>query len=117
MQADDLVRVKQIQDKVYPDIGGWRMEQLESQLRIFPQGQLVACIGERVVGAASSLIVKWDTYGISHTYKEVTGGACSRRTIRARVRCTGPKYLPILNRGAKESAGHFTRHADGFAGQ
>ncbi|MEO8716963.1 MAG: GNAT family N-acetyltransferase [Burkholderiales bacterium] len=73
MQADDLVRVKQIQDSVYPGIGGWRIEQLESQLRIFPQGQLVACIGESVVGAASSLIVKWDTYGTSHSYKEVTG--------------------------------------------
>lgn len=74
MQAADLVRVKQIQDNVYPGIGGWRMEQLESQLHIFPQGQFVACLGDRVVGAASSLIVKWDTYGTNHTYTEVTAG-------------------------------------------
>ena len=73
MQAEDLQRVKEIQDAVYPGIGGWRMEQLESQLRIFPQGQLVACLGDTVVGAASSLIVKWDTYGTGHSYKEVTG--------------------------------------------
>ena len=72
MQADDLARVKEIQDSVYPGIGGWRMEQLESQLRVFPQGQLVACIDKRVVGAASSLIVKWDSYGTHHTYREVT---------------------------------------------
>lgn len=74
MQAEDLQRVKQIQDSVYPGIGAWRMEQLESQLRVFPQGQLVACLGEEVVGAASSLIVKWDTYGTDHSYKEVTAG-------------------------------------------
>lgn len=73
MQAQDLPRVKEIQDRVYPGIGGWRMEQLESQLNIFPQGQLVACLAERVVGAASSLIVKWDHYGARHSYKEVTG--------------------------------------------
>lgn len=73
MQAEDLHRVKEIQDAVYPGIGGWRMEQLESQLRVFPQGQLVACLGNTVVGAASSLIVKWDTYGTGHSYKEVTG--------------------------------------------
>jgi GNAT superfamily N-acetyltransferase len=74
MQAEDLHRVKEIQDSVYPGIGGWRMEQLESQLRVFPQGQLVACLGDAVVGAASSLIVRWDTYGTDHGYKEVTGG-------------------------------------------
>jgi GNAT superfamily N-acetyltransferase len=72
MQAADLIRVKQIQDNVYPGIGGWRMDQLASQLRIFPQGQFVACLGDQVVGAASSLIVKWDTYGTNHTYTEVT---------------------------------------------
>lgn len=72
MQADDLQHVKDIQDSVYPGIGGWRIEQLESQLRVFPQGQLVACMGDRIVGAASTLIVKWDTYGTTHSYREVT---------------------------------------------
>jgi GNAT superfamily N-acetyltransferase len=73
MNADDLPRVREIQETVYPEMGGWRMEQLESQLRIFPQGQVVACLGHRVVGVASSLIVKWDDYGTHHSYKEVTG--------------------------------------------
>ncbi len=72
MQPEDLARVKEIQDSVYPGIGGWRLEQMESQLRVFPLGQLVACIDKRVVGAASSLIVKWDTYGTHHSYREVT---------------------------------------------
>jgi GNAT superfamily N-acetyltransferase len=74
MQTEDLPRVKEIQDSVYPGIGGWRMEQLESQLRVFPLGQLVACIEKRVVGAASSLIIKWDSYGTKHSYREVTAG-------------------------------------------
>jgi GNAT superfamily N-acetyltransferase len=74
MQAEDLQRIIQIQKAVYPEIGGWRPEQFESQLRVFPQGQLVACLGDQVVGVASSLIVKWDTYGTHHSYKDVTAG-------------------------------------------
>ena len=72
MQAEDLPQVMAIQAKVYPNIGGWRTEQLESQLRVFPQGQLVACLGDRVVGIASSLIVKWDNFGAAHSYRDVT---------------------------------------------
>lgn len=72
MRNSDLQQVMDVQRSVYPDIGEWRGEQLESHLRIFPQGQIVACLGKRIVGAASSLIVKWDSYGATHSYKEVT---------------------------------------------
>lgn len=74
MRAADIAKLIEIQERVYPGLGGWRREQLESQLKVFPQGQLVACLGARVAGAASSLIVKWDDYGTGHTWKEVTGG-------------------------------------------
>lgn len=74
MRASDIPRVIEIQERVYPGLGGWRREQLERQLAAFPAGQVVACLGRRVVGAASSLIVKWDEYGTRHTWKEVTGG-------------------------------------------
>jgi GNAT superfamily N-acetyltransferase len=74
MRAADIAQVIEVQDRVYPGTGGFRRDQLESQLIAFPLGQVVACRGRRVVGAASSLIVKWDDYGTGHTWKEVTGG-------------------------------------------
>jgi len=74
MRPADIAQVIEIQERVYPGLGGWRREQLERQLAAFPAGQLVACLGRKVVGAASSLIVKWDEYGTRHTWKEVTGG-------------------------------------------
>jgi len=40
---------------------------------IFPAGQMVAVLDGKVVGAASSLIVMWDDYGLDHTWREVTG--------------------------------------------
>lgn len=70
---EDLPALTEIQARVYPNISGWSDAQLKNQLARFPQGQLVACIGERVVGAASSLIIKWDDFGVHHTWREVTG--------------------------------------------
>lgn len=86
MRAADIDQVIEIQDRVYPGIGGFRRDQLESQLEVFAPGQIVACRGRRVVGAASSLIVKWDDYGTQHTWKEVTGdGYFTTHDPRART--------------------------------
>ncbi len=47
--------------RAYPDPAEehvvWRPRQLESHLRVFPEGQLVAEVDGRLVGAASSLVV------------------------------------------------------------
>ncbi len=69
----DIPQIMDIQTRVYPKMGGLRQDQLECQFATFPLGQVVACVGDRVVGVASSLIVNWDDYGVQHTWKEVTG--------------------------------------------
>lgn len=71
--ADDFERIRELQQKIYPTIQPFSREQHDQHLRQFPEGQLVAELDGRVVGAASSLIVIWDDYGHSHTWKEVTG--------------------------------------------
>ncbi len=72
-RKEDIPALMEIQSRVYPTISGWSDTQLKSQLARFPEGQLVACVGERVVGAASSLIIKWDDFGVHHTWRAVTG--------------------------------------------
>lgn len=69
----DIPQLLELQSRVYPGIPGWRADQLESHLRVFPAGQVVACAGRRIVGLASSLIVRWDDWGVRHTWREVTG--------------------------------------------
>lgn len=71
--AGDFERIRELQQKIYPTIQPFSREQHDQHLRQFPQGQLVAELDGRVVGAASSLIVIWDDYGHAHTWKEVTG--------------------------------------------
>ncbi len=70
----DVAQILKLQARVYPGIGGWRPEQLEQHITVFPFGQVVACVGERIVGMASSLVVRWDDWGLRHTWREVTGG-------------------------------------------
>lgn len=59
---------------VYPCAAPWREEQLSSHLRVFPEGQLVAVDREtnRVLGMAASLIVLWDDYEASETWRTFT---------------------------------------------
>lgn len=71
----DYHDIKEIMDIVYPGrLGGaWRREQFESQLRRFPEGQIVIEDNGHVVAAAISVIVNYDSFGDKHSYKEITG--------------------------------------------
>jgi GNAT superfamily N-acetyltransferase len=82
--ADDTVRVRQLrledgaairalQRQASPGVPPWTLQQLESQRHIFPEGQLVAEVGGLVVGAVSTLVVKWDDYAVDHTWRDITG--------------------------------------------
>lgn len=58
---------------VYPESRPWRSEQLESHLRVFPEGQLVAVTeDEQVVGVASSLIIYWNDYDTTEGWADFT---------------------------------------------
>jgi GNAT superfamily N-acetyltransferase len=51
----------------------WHPEELQSHLRIFPQGQFVAVEPDgTLVGSASTLIVSLDPEYAEHTWKEIT---------------------------------------------
>lgn len=60
--------------RVYPDSDPWRREQLESHLRVFPEGQFVAVdpADGRVVGMAASLTIRWRSYKISASWRDFT---------------------------------------------
>jgi len=60
--------------RVYPGSPPWTEVQLASHLRIFPEGQFVAEDVEthEIVGMAASLIVRWDDYESSGTWREFT---------------------------------------------
>ena len=51
----------------------WTHKQIEKLIRIFPEGQIVTVVDEKIVGCALSIIVNYDDVKNDHTYAQVTG--------------------------------------------
>lgn len=51
----------------------WKKENIEKLLKIFPEGQIAIWVGDRIVGCALSIIVKYNHFGDSHTFSQITG--------------------------------------------
>lgn len=74
MALEDLPAVVELQQRAFPDMPGWKVEDLTQHLAIFPEGQLVAVDQSgRIVGSASSLIIDWDDYADSAHWTTITG--------------------------------------------
>ncbi|MFY3384371.1 GNAT family N-acetyltransferase [Paracidovorax sp. MALMAid1276] len=68
----DIDALLALQERVYPAIDPWRRDHLVHQLKVFPQGQLVAELDGEVVGCASALVILWDEWAEEHTWQEIT---------------------------------------------
>lgn len=51
----------------------WTLPVIENLIDKFPEGQIVVKADGKVVGCALSIIVKYNRYGDTHTYKTITG--------------------------------------------
>ncbi|MGD9870006.1 MAG: GNAT family N-acetyltransferase [Thauera sp.] len=72
-REEDIPALIALQARVYPTIPPWSQRKLREQLEVFPQGQIVVETESGIVGCASSLIVLWDDWAESHTWREITG--------------------------------------------
>ena len=72
MRHDDFAALTALTRRVYPEAVPWTAGQLDSHLRIFPEGQFVAEAEGAIVGMASSLIVLWDDYDIDTGWRDFT---------------------------------------------
>lgn len=68
----DFARIAELCRRVYPETLPWTPEQLDSHHRLFPEGQLVATLGDEVVGMVASLIVHWDDYDTLDSWERFT---------------------------------------------
>ena len=74
----DLSEIKDLSQKVYPEMGGYKDTQLLGQLNHFPEGQFVAEYNGKVIGYCASIIVEKSKALRQHTWRQVTGnGYCS----------------------------------------
>lgn len=51
----------------------WKEHHIETLINCFPEGQVVLKVNDQVAGCALSIIVDYNTFPVTHTYKEITG--------------------------------------------
>jgi ribosomal protein S18 acetylase RimI-like enzyme len=72
LRKTDLKGVQEIQKKSFPTIDAWTKEQFESQLNIFPEGQLGVERDGALVAPSSSVFVVEEDVGAYHTIDQVS---------------------------------------------
>ncbi len=72
LKKTDLAGIVEIQRKSFPMIDPWTREQFDSQLAIFPEGQIGVEIDGKLVATSSSLIVDEEDFGAYHTFDDVS---------------------------------------------
>lgn len=74
--TSDFPQVMALSERIYGEGHGWSAAQLQSHLDVFPEGQLIAVVptpeGTRVLGMAASLIIDWDDYQMSDSWRHFT---------------------------------------------
>lgn len=75
LQISDYTQLSQSFRRVYSDGSDvfWTHQQIEKLIAIFPEGQFVTVVDEKIVGCALSIIVDYDLVKNDHTYARVTG--------------------------------------------
>lgn len=71
-EPSDFARIGDLCRRVYPETPPWTPEQLGNHHRLFPEGQLVATLGDDVVGMVASLVVHWDDYDTLDSWERFT---------------------------------------------
>lgn len=75
LRIEDYKELKNSMMEAYSELENsyWKERDIQKLLSIFPEGQLVIVVDDKVVGSALSLIVDEDTANKKHNYAEITG--------------------------------------------
>jgi len=73
-QPEDFDQIIELCRRVYPNSAPWRVDQLQSHLNVFPEGQFVAVDRDThaVLGMAASLIITWADYELKGDWRTFT---------------------------------------------
>ncbi|MCG6956710.1 MAG: carbon-nitrogen hydrolase, partial [Gemmatimonadetes bacterium] len=72
LTLEDYENVVQMQQRCFPGMIPWGRDQIESQISLFPEGQLCIEYRGKVVASSNSLIVDYDRYEEWHDWKRVS---------------------------------------------
>ncbi|ESU25086.1 putative carbon-nitrogen hydrolase [Flavobacterium enshiense DK69] len=75
LKLEDYKQLIETMEAAYTNWAGgmWTYANIDTLIQKFPEGQLVVCFNDKIVGCALSIIVNYDDFGDRHTYKDITG--------------------------------------------
>ncbi|WP_027392465.1 carbon-nitrogen hydrolase family protein [Aquimarina latercula] len=75
LNLNDYQELKEAMIQAYATMPNayWKEHQIESLINKFPEGQIVIKVNGQIAGCALSLILDYDQFDNSHTYKDITG--------------------------------------------
>ena len=70
----DYLEIKDVMQAAYSSMPNayWKEHHIKSLLRKFPEGQVVIKVNGKIAGCALSIIVDYDAFDESHTYRQIT---------------------------------------------
>lgn len=72
IRIEDYDAIRDMAVKCFPGMQPWKKEQIESQLSIFPEGQICVELDGKIVASSSSLIVEFEDYAEWHNWPEIS---------------------------------------------
>ena len=72
VRPEDFDAIVALQERCFPGMKTWSREQFNSQLAVFPEGQVCVEIDGRVVASSASLIVAFADYADWHDWNEIS---------------------------------------------
>jgi ribosomal protein S18 acetylase RimI-like enzyme len=72
LQIGDYEQVVKLQLNCFQGMWPWSLEQIASQLEVFPEGQICIEYQGEIIASSSSLILDFDMYGESHRWQEIS---------------------------------------------
>lgn len=75
LQIEDYKQLKTSMLHSYGELDEpyWREDEIKNLLDIFPDGQIVILVDDKVVGSALSILVNYKKASSNHTYEKITG--------------------------------------------
>ncbi len=72
LRVEDFEALVGLQERCFPGMATWQREQIESQISIFPDGQVCVEYDGQIVASSASLIVDFDQYEDWHDWKVIS---------------------------------------------
>lgn len=69
---EDYETVLEMQQKCFPGLPPWSLEQFENQLKMFPEGQIGVTFGEKLIASSCSLLLEFDLHSDWHDWKQIS---------------------------------------------